>query len=184
MANRRGRRWAAAFVVAALGSGGVACGSGGEAHDPPPAPAPRQPVAQFVGTSPDGVGVNVDFLAIDALTGPVRRAVGGTGDGRPRVAVVAVVNDSDRAVPAPSLIAVLPNGGAVPMVAAQRVVAGMTGPQAHRARDLLPPPLTRVPRRRAATMYMVLRGADPGALSHINAVFLPGEPHRLEPRRR
>lgn len=171
---------AASAALAALALGG--CGGGTPV-------AERSPVADptgsgyFVGTSRDGLGAAVDFLVDDPVTGPARErvedAARAAGASPPAVGLASLVNRANVPVPLPEFIAVMPNGGATPIQAARGPASGLPRPE-----NTFPAPPLFVPANGTATVYVVLRGVAPAEVDHLKMVPRPGDPVRLDARRR
>jgi hypothetical protein len=136
-----------------------------------------------VGTSRDGLGAAVDFLVDDPVKARTRddieRAARAAGAPPTTVGLASLVNGSDAPVPLPEFIAVMPGGGATPIRAARGPASGLPRPD-----DVFPAPPLFVPAKGTATVYVVLRGAAPRQVDHLKMVVRPGEPVRLDARRR
>jgi hypothetical protein len=175
---RRSTHLAALAVAAALALAG--CGDDTPRAERPPAADPTGS-GYFVGTSGEGLGAAVDFMVDDPVTARVRaridREADAAGTERPTVGLASLVNAADRPVPLPEFIAVLPNGGATPVPAAR-------GPAGGPVEARFPAPPLFVPANGTATVYLLLRGVAPGAVDHLKMVPRPGEPVRLDARRR
>ncbi|MFN8123246.1 MAG: hypothetical protein U0237_12540 [Thermoleophilia bacterium] len=111
--------------------------STGERRPGPPAPAP-QASGYFVGRTPGGLGVAVDLAGFD----PTAQAVSTALLDYPRpvaLAIVSMVNDGDRDVPAPELVARTRSGRLVPLVDVRVLLARLPEASAQAARKRLQP---------------------------------------------
>ncbi|MGD9571046.1 MAG: hypothetical protein AB7V62_04070 [Thermoleophilia bacterium] len=182
----RAARAAACALLAAAALAAAGCGGGG---DPAPAPDPEPPPegpGLFVGTGPGGIGATLDLEGSDAVSEAVAEALRpADGGAAPVVGIASVVNDGPRAFPAPSFVGLLENGGAAPLLpAAEEVAERLPAEAARRAEAALgAAPLT-VPAGGARTMYVVLRGVEPGEVVSARMVVVPGSPITMSARRR
>ena len=159
---------AALAAVAALG------GCGGSSQ---PAPQPQAP-PHFVGTSPGGLGASIDFAGFDEARAPIERALAGV---RPpaTIALVALVNTSDRPWPVPVFLGELADGRAVVLEPVRRALGDRLDAAARRARSLLPV-ATLIPPDGSMTTYVALRGLRPSDLVGIR--MRVGDAHPFELR--
>lgn len=111
--------------------------STGEHRPGPPAPAP-QGSGYFVGRTPGGLGVAVDLAGFDPTAQAVARAL--LDYPRPvALAIVSMVNDGGRDVPAPELVARTRAGRLVPLVDVRVLLARLPEAAAQAVRKRLPP---------------------------------------------
>jgi hypothetical protein len=171
------RRPAAAAIGCALALAGC------RADPPPSATAPPAPAgAHFEGALAGGLGASVDFDGFDAAARAVRRALTARGEGA-RVAIASLVNDGGEPVPVPAFVAIARSGQRHALLTAARVLRGLPGAEARRARDVLDEPAT-VPAEGSAVVYLVLRGASPGELRELRMRAPGGAAADLERRGR
>lgn len=173
---------AAVLAAAALGTA-AACGDDEPSTAGPAATTTPRGSGYFVGRSSDGVGAAVDMGAHDGYTERAAEALlsATTPDDPPlvTVGVASVVNNSARPVPVPRFIAVMEDGGAVPLTGARDPASGIPG-----ARRIFPAPPLFVPAGGAVTLHVALRGVRPGDVRRMKMVVRAGAPVTLSAHRR
>lgn len=173
---------AAALIAAVLACLAVGCG-GSDDFGRPAHVAPPDGSGYFVGADAHGMGAAVDFHGSDPVVDAARAQLARTspsGSGPPvAIGVAAIVNDGDEPAALPRFIAVMANGGAVPLSPARTAQIGIAHP-----RKVFPGSPLFVAPGAALTTYVVLRGVSPEEVDHLTMVVRPGEPTTLRARRR
>lgn len=168
------------LITAVLVTLAVAAGCGG-GDDPGPTPPAPAGTAHFVGTDPDGLGAVVDFAAEDPVLDALRAAVDATpGRSVPVwLGAVALVNRGSTSAAVPRFVAVLPDGGAVPLDQPRAPRLAIPGVD-----SLAPAGPLLIPPQGAGTVYVALRGVPPRAVDHLRMVVRRGVSVRLDARPR
>ena len=112
----------------------------------------------FAGRSADGLGASIDMAGFDTTAAVVDRAL--LRLDRPvALAIVAVVNGTDKAIACPRFVAQTLAGGSRPLRTARAVLAGLPGTGARTAYRTVGPAPKRVRAGGSAQLYLVLDGA-------------------------
>lgn len=173
---------AVALVAAMLACLAAGCGGPDDFARPEPVPPPEGS-GYFVGGDAHGMGAAVDFKGSDPVADAARvhlaRRPASAGGAPVSIGVAAIVNDGDQPAPLPRFIAVMANGGAVPLSPARTAKVGIPRP-----RKVFPGTPLFVAPDAALTAYVVLRGVRPEEVDHLRMVVRPGEPATLHAQRR
>ena len=173
---------AAALIATVLACLVTACG-GSDDFRRPAQVAPPDGSGYFVGVDAHGMGAAVDFHGSDPVADAARAQLArrpAQASAEPvAIGVAAIVNDGDEAAALPRFIAVMANGGAVPLSPARTAEIGLPHP-----RRLFPGSPLFVAPGAALTTYVVLRGVHPEEVDHLTMVVRQGEPTTLRAHRR